>query len=146
MAKGSLTDGEIIQVDPETRQRADRDRTSSVVVYACRISEPCGLWVEGDLKEIRTHLRKYHGVLGHSRDTIICCWFGCREHRKLSSMPRHVMTHLQVKFSCSNCGQLFPREDCARAHCRAVETCAEALIFNVPGPQARIVGLECTAT
>jgi hypothetical protein len=107
--------------------------------------EPCGVWVEGDLKDVATHLRKYHGVVGHSGDTVICRWLGCFEQRKLCSMPRHVMTHLRVKFACSNCGRPFAREDCARAHCRAVEICADACIVNIPGPQARVVGLEYTA-
>ncbi|KIJ15603.1 hypothetical protein PAXINDRAFT_169055 [Paxillus involutus ATCC 200175] len=141
-------DLEIIHVDHETLQRANRDRTTSVAVYPCKVGLPdesCGLWIEGDLKEVGTHLRKYHGIIRNSRDTIICSWLGCLKKHKLCTAHRHVMTHLQVKFSCSNCGRLFSRGDCARAHRRAVGGCVEALIVNVPGPQARIVGLECAA-
>ncbi|KAF9228389.1 hypothetical protein BS17DRAFT_335335 [Gyrodon lividus] len=138
---------DIILVDNQTLQKADRDRRTIVVVYRCQWDlhdRPCGMWVEGGLKEIRTHLRNYHDVSNRGNDSITCYWLGCFNERKPDSMSRHVMTHLGVRSACTNCGQTFARGDCARAHLRTGGGCATANIVDIPGPQARIVGQECS--
>ncbi|KIJ65893.1 hypothetical protein HYDPIDRAFT_109964 [Hydnomerulius pinastri MD-312] len=138
---------EIIRVDPETVRRADRDRNIDVIVYQCQWDlrgTQCQMWVEGDVGEVLTHLRQYHGVEGRTKDAIICSWRECAQEFKLGSMPRHVMTHLGVRFQCSNCKGDVAREDYLRAHFRKVEACSGANAVIVPGPDARIVGRECS--
>ncbi|KIJ65894.1 hypothetical protein HYDPIDRAFT_109973 [Hydnomerulius pinastri MD-312] len=138
----------IIRVDPDTLRKADHDHNTDVIVYECKWGlqvNPCHVWIEGSAREIHAHLRKYHGVEGNTKDAILCRWLGCAQERKLGSMPRHIMTHLRVRFGCSNCTQQFAREDCIQAHRRDVQGCSEADTFIVPGPLARVIGRECTA-
>ncbi|KIJ61218.1 hypothetical protein HYDPIDRAFT_116202 [Hydnomerulius pinastri MD-312] len=143
----SQQDDEIIWVDSDTVRRADHDRAAYVIVYQCQWDlngSLCQMWVEGDDGEMHTHLREYHGVKGDTKDVLTCRWLGCAQERKLGSMPRHVMTHLKIRYGCSNCTRTVARGDYLRAHLRNIEACSGANVVVVPGPHARVVGRECS--
>lgn len=133
---------QVIDVDPQTLRKAERDPNTRLIVYQCKWAEdekPCYQWIEGSPREIRTHLRIHHGVQGQAKDQTRCRWLPCVEERKIGSIPRHVMTHLRIAFRCSICRAVFAREDCIQAHRREVRGCTEGETDVEPGPGARIV-------
>ncbi|KIM63935.1 hypothetical protein SCLCIDRAFT_1213736 [Scleroderma citrinum Foug A] len=129
-----------IDVEQQTRHKAEQNPDTDVVVYECKWDEqgnPCGQWIEGNAKEIRTHLRKLHAVNGQTKDQIRCKWSNCTETLKYGSIPRHIMTHLKVTFRCSTCQQSFSREDCIQHHLRTTDKCKQSDAITVHGPGAR---------
>lgn len=133
---------QIIDVDKRTLYKAERNPNTEVIVYRCQwdIHErACQQWIEGDEREILTHLRNYHDVQGQTKDPVLCKWSGCVEELKHGSIPRHVMTHVKVTLRCSNCRTKFPRKDRIQNHRRMVDECANANIETVPGPEARLI-------
>ncbi|KAI6125501.1 hypothetical protein EV401DRAFT_1077000 [Pisolithus croceorrhizus] len=136
---------QIIEVDQRTLCKAERNPNTEVTVYPCRWDThggACQRWIEGDEREILTHLRKYHDVQGQTKDPILCKWSGCSEELKNGSIPRHIMTHVKVALRCSKCRMKFPRKDRIQNHRRMVEECANANIETVPGPEARLIRIE----
>lgn len=140
-------DDQIIHVDQKTWYKATRNPNTKVIVYQCKWDtqgSPCRRWIEGGVREIRTHLRIYHGVQGQAKDPIRCKWFGCSDERdfKYSSIPRHIVTHLKVTLLCSNCRTQFPRDDRIQFHRRIARKCARANTVTVVGPEARLIRLD----
>ncbi|KAI6009858.1 hypothetical protein EDC04DRAFT_845961 [Pisolithus marmoratus] len=85
----------------QTWCKAKRHPDTQVIVYQCKWDahgSTCERWIEGGIREIRIHLRNYHGIQGQVKDQIQCKWSGCAEEFKYGSIPRHVMTHLKVTF------------------------------------------------
>ncbi|KAI6168668.1 hypothetical protein EDD17DRAFT_633797 [Pisolithus thermaeus] len=133
---------QIIDVDKRTWYKAERNPHTEVIVYPCRWDTregACQQWIEGDEREILTHLRNYHDVQGQTKDPILCKWSGCSEELKNGSVPRHIMTHVKATLRCSHCRMKFPRKDRIQNHRRMVEECANANIETVPGPEARLI-------
>ena len=132
----------VIDVEQQPRYRAELNSDLVVIVYECRWDErrnPCGKWVEGNAKEIRTHLRIHHGMNGQTKDIFQCKWSNCTDELKYGSIPRHIMTHLKVTFCCSMCEQVFSREDCIQTHRRMNDGCANAEVITVPGEGTRCI-------
>lgn len=133
---------QIINVDQRTLYKAERNPNAEVIVYRCQWDihgRACRRWIEGDEREILTHLRNYHDVQGQTKDAMLCKWSGCAEELKHGSIPRHVMTHVKATLRCSNCRTKFPRKDRIQNHRRTVEECTNANIETVPGPEARLI-------
>lgn len=130
----------VIDVEQQTRHKAEQNPDTAVVVYECKWDEQgtrCGQWIEGHAKGIRTHLRNWHAVNGQTKDQVQCKWSNCTEALKCGSMPRHIKTHLKVTFRCSTCQQSFAREDCIQTHLRTADECVDSEAITVPGLGAR---------
>ncbi|KAL4071318.1 hypothetical protein V8B97DRAFT_450746 [Scleroderma yunnanense] len=135
-------DNREIVVERHTLQKAEQNPHIDVVVYECRWDEhgnPCRKWVEGNAKEIRTHLRNYHAVNGPTKDPTQCKWSNCTDELKYGSIPRHIMTHLKVTFRCSICQLSFAREDCIQSHRKTIDKCANSENIVTHGPEARLI-------
>lgn len=76
---------------------------------------PCGIPVLGD--QFSMHLRDYHGVTGADKIRMRCCWVRCGTSMNKESMVRHVEEmHLQLRYTCTLCGEGFSRRSTMTSH------------------------------
>ncbi|KAG1742504.1 hypothetical protein EDB19DRAFT_1592701, partial [Suillus lakei] len=81
----------------------------------------CTMHIGVEHKQITRHLQQYHGIntSATSEDTqqITCLWKGCPNSRmKPGNLPRHILSHLGVRWRCSTCQAPLSREDAFRRH------------------------------
>ncbi|KAG2159101.1 uncharacterized protein EDB93DRAFT_444581 [Suillus bovinus] len=103
------------------------DHDTDVIVHPCHW-DGCPMHIAVDFKHISKHLQQHHGIdtSTTSEDTrqVTCLWTGClNTHMKPGNLPRHILSHLGVRWMCSTCGALLSREDAFRRHALEKERC-----------------------
>lgn len=93
--------------------------------------QSCGEWIEGGCKEMWVHVRTTHGLKGRYSSWCLCRWGGCLEKLKVSSLQRHLATHLDIRWRCSNCDMIFSRRDYARKHIKMSKECRGAGCYTL---------------
>ncbi|KAI6042470.1 hypothetical protein EDC04DRAFT_2658253, partial [Pisolithus marmoratus] len=87
---------------------------------------PCGWMVNGDVcntflpgDSFPVHLRECHGVCGNDKAKFRCEWVGCGLQMNKESVGRHVAeAHLQYRYPCAYCGEIFSRKNTLNGHLR----------------------------
>ncbi|KAI6120446.1 hypothetical protein EDD16DRAFT_840565 [Pisolithus croceorrhizus] len=79
--------------------------------------EVCGEVLPGE--SFPVHLREVHGVSGNDKTKFRCEWVECGLQMNKESVGRHVVeSHLQFRFPCPNCGEMFSRVSTLNGHLR----------------------------
>ncbi|KAG2347582.1 hypothetical protein BDR05DRAFT_670585 [Suillus weaverae] len=96
-----------------------RDHDAEVRVHPCHW-DGCLMHIAVEHKQVSKHLQQHHNIntSATSEDTeqISCLWTGCRHAMKPGNLPRHILSHLGVRWMCSTCEASLSREDAFRRH------------------------------
>ncbi|KAH7883387.1 hypothetical protein F5I97DRAFT_236309 [Phlebopus sp. FC_14] len=120
-SNGSLLPGGL---QAELAEYAERHYSGQPCFYRCLIDrdgETCNTWIVGDRPYISKHLRSCHpSHPGNGYAT--CRWDGCPTVMKKDNLPRHIVTHLNIKWKCPHCREEFSRDDAVHRHLERVSS------------------------
>ncbi|KAG1818022.1 uncharacterized protein BJ212DRAFT_120920 [Suillus subaureus] len=124
-----------------------RDQNDEVIVHPCNWPG-CTMHIGVELKQISKHLQKHHGIniSATSEDTqkIPCLWTGCVDARtKPGNLPRHILSHLEVRQICSICGASLSRDDAFRRHTLEKPGCQDAKSVVRYGDKSLVIDKLC---
>ncbi|KAG2074826.1 hypothetical protein BDR04DRAFT_119221 [Suillus decipiens] len=120
-----------------------RDYDAEVTVHPCNWAG-CTMHTAVEQRQVAKHLQKYHGIStsATSEDTqqILCLWAGCpNSHMKPGNLPRHVVSHLGVRWHCSMCKSSLSREDAFRRHTLEKPDCQHAKAIVKCGGESLVI-------
>ncbi|KAG1728387.1 uncharacterized protein EDB91DRAFT_1162115 [Suillus paluster] len=104
---------------------------AKVKVHPCKWDN-CTMHVGVEHRHVAKHLQQRHGVnisaTNEETHRIPCLWVDCFDFQmKPGNLPRHVLsTHLEERWICLTCSELFSREDAFRRHTQEKPACQYA--------------------
>lgn len=106
-----------------------RHHNAEVIVHSCKW-ENCTMHVAVEHKQVSKHLQHHHHIntsaTSGGTEQIPCLWTGCSAYMKPGNLTRHVLTHLGVRWICSNCEGSLSRDDAFRRHALEKPNCQHA--------------------
>jgi hypothetical protein len=84
----------------------------------------CLAFVPTGLQSMLLHLNTAHDVSGSEKESKECRWavlrsgyeYACGKKFQRRNVPRHVATHLGVRYACDLCNKHFSRSDLLKSH------------------------------
>ncbi|KAH7913132.1 hypothetical protein BJ138DRAFT_1099692 [Hygrophoropsis aurantiaca] len=125
--------------------RSFSGRLKQYVIYKCDwISDDgltCNKHFARDNHSMFLHLKEFHGV--RHGEKMSCQWGGLCSNNSRSmlpaSIPRHLETHLGIKWGCSSCNFIATRPDIVKSHTVQNTSCSGAEVKEIHGSGALFV-------